>query len=224
MFSELFKSLSAYGPAWRAMSKYKLWKYVWISGIISVTLTGLVVGFALSYADDLGRFFAERYPWDWGAELVAGLGTFLAAFLMLVLVAFAFKYVVMVLVAPFMGLLSEELEHKLTGVAPPKFDGLQLFKDMLRGLRIALRNILREILYTLLVTLVGFIIPVIGNLVSTAIVILSRGILLALATWTIPWSASASRFRKAWLSWAKIGAWRPAMAWVFWPCFSSYLS
>ena len=49
------------------------------------------------------------------------------------------KYVVLVLMSPVMSLLSERTDEKLTGREFP-FDWIQLFKDIWRGIRIAVRN------------------------------------------------------------------------------------
>jgi len=53
--------------------------------------------------------------------------------------------------------LSERIEQELTG-QPKRTAGTgQFVKDLVRGLRIALRNIIRELFYTLLLFLLGLI-------------------------------------------------------------------
>ena len=54
--------------------------------------------------------------------------------------------------------LSEKVENHLLGKSTTiKFSISQMLKDLLRGIRIALRNIIREIFYTLLLLLLGLI-------------------------------------------------------------------
>lgn len=64
------------------------------------------------------------------------------------------KYVVLTVMSPVMAFISERTEQELTGREFP-FDWPQFFKDILRGLRIALRNFAIEMGIIVLVWLAG---------------------------------------------------------------------
>ena len=69
-----------------------------------------------------------------------------------------YKHIVLILSAPFMSPLSEKVENHLLGKSTTiNFSISQMLKDLLRGIRIALRNIIREIFYTILLLLLGLI-------------------------------------------------------------------
>ncbi len=97
---------------------------------------------------------------DWvetGVILVAEI------FLML----FLFKYIVMIIAAPFMGPLSEKVESLITGAPGPSFSMKEVGEDISRAVRISLRNLIRELLWVILIFFVQFIIPGIGSLFAT---------------------------------------------------------
>ena len=69
-----------------------------------------------------------------------------------------------------MGVLSEKIEAKITGKPAPEVSVGEMFLDLIRGLRIAIRNIIREVLYTLTITLLGLLIPGLGQVVSGGLI------------------------------------------------------
>lgn len=73
----------------------------------------------------------------------------------LLLMNFA-KYVVVIILSPLLAHLSQRTEHKLTGNVYP-FDMEQFFKDVRRGIRIALRNLLWQYLFFMIIFLVSFL-------------------------------------------------------------------
>jgi CysZ protein len=69
-----------------------------------------------------------------------------------------FKQLVMVVSAPIMSILSEKVENQLVGKdSGVRISLKQIISDIVRGLKIALRNIFREIGATLLLLLFGLI-------------------------------------------------------------------
>jgi len=80
-----------------------------------------------------------------------------------------YKYVILILVAPFMSPLSERIENHLNGSsAPVKFNIPRIIREIVRGIRISLRNIIRELLLTVVLLLIGLI-PIIGLISAPAI-------------------------------------------------------
>ena len=71
-----------------------------------------------------------------------------------------FKYIWLIIGSPVFAYLSEKTEALLEGTEYP-FSWPQLLKDMLRGIKLALRNALWQTVYTVSILILSFI-PVIG--------------------------------------------------------------
>lgn len=175
MLRDFFQGLNSYQDAYQALSKYKLWSYVIWPGLISLAVAIGVAAWAISYADDIGQWAIDVYPWDWGQETVGSILSWLAGILMVIVALFTYRYLVMIIGSPFMSLLSEKLESQMTGRPAPEVSLGEMIKDVIRGLRIALRNIFWELFLTLLLTIAGFFVPVVGNAVATVLIFLVQG-------------------------------------------------
>ncbi len=174
MIDGMIEGVSTYTRAIKMLSEHKLWKYVILPGSVSVILTTVIIGVTIAFAGNLGDLIVSWYPWETGKAVFGRIASVLSAILLIALVVFLFKYLVMVIIAPFMGTLSEKVESILTGNPPPPVTPAQFVQDIIRGLRIALRNIIREIIYTLFLLLLN-IVPVIGSIVSTVMIFLIQG-------------------------------------------------
>jgi len=170
MLRGLSSSLQDYTDAYQSMSRHGLWKYAVLPGLLSILVAGLILAWGLSTVDDIASWMMGIYPFELGRETVTGIMEWFSGILMVIICLFVFRYIVMIVAAPFMGTLSEKVESIMTGAAPAKVPAGQMVKDMVRGIRIALRNIVRELLLTLGLTIAGFVIPVIGSVVSTALI------------------------------------------------------
>jgi CysZ protein len=82
-----------------------------------------------------------------------------------------FKYLFLIIGSPLFAYLSEKTEAIIEGKDYP-FNFKQLIKDMIRGIRLALRNMLWQTVYTIsililsFIPLVGWITPVIGMIIE----------------------------------------------------------
>ncbi len=162
MINDFFDGLKSYGRAFRAISKLGLWAYTLIPALITLGLMGLIGFSAYGFSDSLGRLITGWWRWDWGADVIASIGSWIGGIVIGIIGVLILKYIVLIVVAPFMSILYEKVESKLTGVnSTSSFKLSKAIKDMLRGLRLALRNISRELFFTLLLLLVGLI-PLIG--------------------------------------------------------------
>lgn len=180
MITRLIHAISDYSDAISLISRHGLWHFVVIPGMLSVLVAGLLVGvpvanFAYGGGEAaLESFLMGLFPWEWGKEAISAIIEWIPfwLFLMIGLSALMFflgKYLIMVIASPFMGALSEKVEEITTGVKP-KSDS-NFFLDLIRGLRIAVRNLLREILLGLVI-LLFHLLPVIGSLIATALTFL----------------------------------------------------
>jgi CysZ protein len=162
MINEFLDGLKAYGKAFRVISKLGLWGYTLLPALLTLAIM-VGVGFtAYGLSDNIGNFLVSWWRWDWGAEVVASIGSWVGGILIGILGILSLKYIVLILVAPFMSILSEKVESKLTGVkSTARFTIPKAIQDIIRGFRISLRNIIRELFFTFLLLIAGMI-PLIG--------------------------------------------------------------
>ena len=158
MIKHFLNGLGAYGRAFQLISKLGLWGYLIIPGLISL-LSGGAVGFSIwGFSDNIGDFLAAFYPWETGRSIVDGIATAFGGVLMAGSGLIVYKHAVLILSAPFMSPLSEKVENHLLGKEHSiRFSIPQMISDILRGLRIAMRNIIRELFYMLLLVILGLL-------------------------------------------------------------------
>ncbi len=161
MFKNIFNGIKAYFGTFTLISKLRLWKYFAIPILISV-ITGLsFVALAYFFSDNLGAFIAKIWVWEWGAETFGTISTYLGGFLILVLGLILYKHIVMALSAPFMSPVSEKVENHLLGQTEHVHRQTSFRQQLLRGVRINLRNLSKELLFMIPLVILSFI-PVIG--------------------------------------------------------------
>jgi CysZ protein len=170
MLKDFKDGISAYTEAFSIISRQKLWGYVMVPGFLSIAYGIVVVLLSQLFSGNITDLVAARYPWEWGADLVRRLAGFISTVIIFAGALMAYKYVILVLVAPFMSPLSEKVESYLRGgeKASVPFSVSRMTRELIRGLRVSLRNIIRELLLTLILLIVGAI-PVLGLLSAPAI-------------------------------------------------------
>lgn len=149
--------IRAYGEALRIVRRLHLWKYLWIPGLISLLFAVLVVLVARQASDAATAFIADNYPWERGAAIIYRISGILAAIMAWGAALILYKYLVLILTAPFMGPLSERVERHLTGRENARAGSATA--QILRGIRVSLRNLSRELLLTLLIVIVTAVLP-----------------------------------------------------------------
>lgn len=170
MIQNILKGIKAYFEALGLISKLNLWKYFTIPMLISL-VTATVIGWtSYSLSDNIGAFIAKIWIWDWGKETFTSIGTFLGGAIVVVIGLILYKHIVMALSAPFMSPVSEKIEKHLTGKDKEHARITSFKEQLIRGIRISLRNLSREILLTIPILLLGLI-PVIG-IISTVLLFL----------------------------------------------------
>ncbi|MEP7278464.1 MAG: EI24 domain-containing protein [Bacteroidota bacterium] len=168
MLKEIITAIQSYYRAHQFISRYRLWKWILIPGVLYMILftVGMYFfwtssGSAISYLSEL--IGIER----WLQQQRSGLLSFVFMMsrimvqLLLLLFYFSlFKYLWLIIGSPVFAYLSEKTESLLAGTEYP-FSWPQLLKDMLRGIKLAVRNALWQTVYTVSILLLSFI-PVVG--------------------------------------------------------------
>ncbi|MEM6768314.1 MAG: EI24 domain-containing protein [Bacteroidota bacterium] len=173
MIGAILDGIKSYQYTIGMISRYKLWRYVIFSSILSFAIIAfLVAGPTWIFLNSgLEERILEAYPFEFGRHVVEWLlENLLMIMMILIMFFFLGKYIVMIVLSPFMSILSEKVESAIKGV-PVKSDG-NFIRDLIRGIRIALRNIIRELILTVLVLIIFNVIPVLGTIASTVVIFL----------------------------------------------------
>ena len=170
MIKNIFKGIQAYSGALALISKLKLWRFFFIPIAISV-ITATLIGFtAYGFSDNIGRFIAKIWVWDFGKETFTTISTFIGAIVVLAIGLILYKHIIMALSAPFMSPVSEKIEAHLTGDPAHNHRNTSFNAQLWRGIRINMRNLGKELLVTIPILLLKFI-PVV-NIFSTILLFL----------------------------------------------------
>lgn len=180
MLKEIIISFQSYVKAHHFITKHKLWKWIIIPGVLYTILFCIGMYFfwessstavsTLSRVIGIDRFLHHR-------QSAALSFLFLMGGIMvhLVLVFFyfsLFKYLFLIIGSPLFAYLSQQTEALITGREFQFKPDKELYSDLRRGIRLALRNSLWQTVYTIsililsFIPLVGWITPVISTFVE----------------------------------------------------------
>ena len=132
-------------------------KYIFVIGAISLLIGLATFGLIWNYSEFLSDWLNSFYKWERGSTIISYITGALSK-LVLFLVAFStYKYLILIITAPILSLISERLETKLTNQTPRQTTIKQNIKSIWRGIRISIRNLSREILFTILLLALSLI-------------------------------------------------------------------
>lgn len=168
MLKEIITSIQAYYQTHRFIIKHRLWKWILIPGLIYAILFCLGIYLFVVSSNSAIEFMLQKSGVaEWMDKMQNSWLSFLLIFgqiilnLILLLFYFSlFKYLFLIIGSPLFAYLSEKTEAIIEGKEYP-FSFKQLIKDIVRGIRLALRNMLWQTVYTVSILILSFI-PVIG--------------------------------------------------------------
>lgn len=158
MIKDFIKGFSSYFAAFNFVTKHNLYSYFIISGLFSVVIGLAIFGLSYAVSGEITGFLSNLYPFEFGADYIDAIINYASAGLIIIAGFLIFKYVLLIFISPLMGPLSAKVETIITGRSEEnKFSLKQLSYEMIRGIRLALRNITREIGLTIFLLLLGLI-------------------------------------------------------------------
>jgi CysZ protein len=139
-----------------------VWVIIWAITIYGIFLVATDLADQVTTLLNAERW-ADRFPWfkDAGPYIFTTLTVIIKILIHLLLWMVSktlIKYVVLILLSPLFALLSEKADTHLTGNDFP-FSGLQLAKDIVRGVLISLRNMFFEYLIIIVCFIGSFLFP-----------------------------------------------------------------
>lgn len=170
MIQDIYRGLQVYTGAYGLISKLKLWKYFVIPVIISVVVFAMIFVSAYGLSDNLGEWMAGIWIWETGKATFTAISTFIGGIVIFAIGLILYKHIIMALSSPFMSPVSEKIEAYFTGKPAKNYVSTNFSKQLVRGIRIGLRNLSKELLYTLPILILKLI-PVV-NIFSTVLLFL----------------------------------------------------
>ena len=168
MLKDLILSIQSYFKAHQFIVKHKLWKWILIPGLLYCLLfIGSMILFyntSASFIEWMSlktglKTWIDKMQDTWLGILFI-FGGMLLLLLQMLLYFSLFKFIFLIVGSPIFAYLSEKTEAILMGKDFP-FSFSQLLKDIIRGIRIALRNTVWQTVYMLSILVLGLV-PVIG--------------------------------------------------------------
>lgn len=153
--NELVGAFKSYGEAHKVLFKYRLTKYLWIPGIITI-LYCVLFFWLTSYLSGRIATEADAYP-GWLSWMGWFTSWVLKGIYWVATVFFFFaslKYILQVILSPLLSNLSVAVEKSLTGLEPDELKWKEMLQDIWRSLRLAIRNFFHELFYSLVLNFV----------------------------------------------------------------------
>lgn len=168
MLKEIIIAIQSYVQAHRFIVKHRLWKWILIPGLIYAILfcagiylfwhsSGQAIDYMLSASGAKKWMIAMEESW---LKFLFIFGQIVLQIVLMLLYFSLFKYLFLIIGSPLFAYLSEKTEAIIEGKDFP-FSFSQLLKDILRGIRLALRNTLWQTVYTVSILILSFI-PLLG--------------------------------------------------------------
>ncbi|MEO9209580.1 MAG: EI24 domain-containing protein [Ginsengibacter sp.] len=168
MLEEIITAIQSYYRAHQFIVKNKLWKWIWIPGIIYAVLFVVGLYFFWHSAASVSDFLLngsgvkewlkrENSPW---LNFIIIFGQLSLQLILLLFYFSWFKYLYLIIGSPLFAYLSEKTESIILEMEYP-FSLKKLFQDSWRGIQIAIRNSLWQTVYTISIILLTFI-PLVG--------------------------------------------------------------
>lgn len=168
MLKEIIISIQSYMHAHHFIIKHKLWKWIIIPGLIyTILFLGGIYLFWVSSNSAIEfiliqtgvKGWLERMQDSW-VNFLFIVGQIIFRLVLLLFYFSLFKFLFLIIGSPVFAYLSEKTESTIEGKDFP-FSAWQLLKDILRGVKIALRNLLWQTVYVVSILIVSFI-PIFG--------------------------------------------------------------
>lgn len=157
MIKDLSTAVSSYIVALKYIFRLRYLKYLVLSGVLSFGIGSIIFGGIWKYSDNLGDWLSSFYVWEFGKSFINTLTDWAVWLILLIVAAMLFRYIVLLITAPILSMLSESLENEITNQQQAKLSIGAHLESYSRGIKISLRNITKEILLTLSFLILGIV-------------------------------------------------------------------
>lgn len=158
------EGVQSYAKAWEYIRTLRLWWYFLVPAVISIALAVGIGATAWALSDNIGLWLAGLIPGAWGGKVIETIGQIFGGLLVGAAGLAVFKVLVLILAGPFMSPLSERIERHITGTPSTGIKPLQIVRDMVRGIRVNVRNLFWELTFTFFLIILGLLLPFLSPL------------------------------------------------------------
>lgn len=148
MLRHLANAVSDYYRGAGCIFKYGLWGYALIPALMGILYYVLVILFIVGVRIKMFPYFENNFESgliQYGGWFLSGL---VISLVVLYLAFFTFKYVVLILSAPFMTMMSQRIEEQLySNNGGSEMPGWKIFLDLWRSFKLNVRNFFLELLW-----------------------------------------------------------------------------
>lgn len=156
MITDVIRGIISYFRALSYLGKGRLGLLAMAPGALGAALGAIYIYLAYSYSDNIAAWIMGIYPFEQGESTTTFITQWFTFILLTVLYFILLKYVILIIGGPFMSPFSERIEQIIRGAHPTaSFSAAQFVKDIIRALRLNVRNLLREIGWTLLLLILS---------------------------------------------------------------------
>ncbi len=173
MLKGLLSAFSAFFSVIPHLFKGKKKIFFLIPGFAGLLFTALYAYIAYHYAPQIGEALIDFLSWQDSSDYQTYLATTFAWISLVAIYLLFFKYVVLIISAPFMSFYSESIEADMSPKGKSSsWSWKNIMTDIWRSLRINLRNVIREV-FLLLSLLLLSLIPVVSPFSGFLILLVS---------------------------------------------------
>lgn len=156
MITDVIRGMLSYFKALSYLGKGRLGLWAMAPGALGAALGAIYIYLAYSYSDNIAAWIMGIYPFEQGAASTTFITQWFTFILLTVLYFILLKYIILIIGGPFMSPFSERIEQIIRGSHPTaRFSPAQFVKDMMRALRLNVRNLIKEIGWTLLLLILS---------------------------------------------------------------------
>ena len=177
MLKEIVTAIQSYFRAHRFIREHRLWKWIIVPGIFYTLMFLVGMYFFWNSSSQVVSSFnnwlgIDRWLHAQRSQILSFLflmGEIMVRLIMMLFYFSLFKYLFLIIGSPVFAYLSEKTESIMEGKDFP-FSFRQLFTDIVRGIKLALRNTLWQSVYTISLLILSFI-PLVGWVVPVTTLI-----------------------------------------------------
>ena len=167
--SEFSLGFNSFSKAHQLVKQHKVfWLYLLAPVVLNIILFIFIIIASINIGNSISNWFynlvglsnADLTGLSFIKEIIVFVFALLVKLLVVLIYMASYKYIILILLAPVLALISEKVEEIITGNRFP-FTIKQFVSDVLRGMMLAIKNGFIELLFTLLFISIGFI-PIVG--------------------------------------------------------------
>ena len=157
MLKNIILGIKEYTGVFKLMSDLKLWRYFIIPMLISFCTAVLIGVEVYVLSDNLGAYITKIWIWDWGKDTFSSISNFIGGLIVLIIGLILYKHIIMALSAPFMSPVSEKIEKHFYGDLKHLHRKSTNTEQLIRAIRLNIRNLAKELLITIPILILKFI-------------------------------------------------------------------